>query len=85
MPGQGAKLTPRVVRLWPPLLQRADPIAVVMSQTMTISFRKPAELAQQNAPVPGHPGQKPTAAMLLVVRNARRCMRAIIISRSPPP
>ena len=36
----------------------------VVSQTMTISFRKPAELAQQNASVPGHPGQKPTAAML---------------------
>jgi sortase A len=36
----------------------------VVSQTMTISFRKPAELAQQNAPVPGHPGQKPTRAML---------------------
>jgi sortase A len=36
----------------------------VVSQTMTISFRKPAELAQQNAPVPGHPSQKPTRAML---------------------
>jgi sortase A len=36
----------------------------LVSQTMTISFRKPAELAQQNATVPGRPGQVPTRAML---------------------
>lgn len=36
----------------------------VVSQTMTISFRKPAEKAAQNAAVPGHPGVVPTKAML---------------------
>lgn len=36
----------------------------VVSQTMTISFRKPAEKAQQNAAVPGRPGVAPTRAML---------------------
>ncbi|TCO43997.1 sortase A [Kribbella antiqua] len=36
----------------------------VVTRTMTISFRKPAELAQQNAAVPGRPGQKPTQAMI---------------------
>jgi sortase A len=36
----------------------------VVSQTMTISFRKPAEKARQNAAVPGRPGEKPTRAML---------------------
>src|SRR5438034_1272797 len=32
MPSQGAELSPRVVRLRPPLFQRADPIVMVMSQ-----------------------------------------------------
>ena len=32
----------------------------VISRTMTISFRKPAEKAQQNAAVPGRPGVTPT-------------------------
>lgn len=36
----------------------------VLTQTMTISFRKPAEKAQQNAAVPGRPGEKPTRAMI---------------------
>ncbi|WP_344847821.1 class E sortase [Kribbella ginsengisoli] len=36
----------------------------VVTRTMTISFRKPAEKAQQNAPVPGHPGATPTHPML---------------------
>jgi sortase A len=31
---------------------------------MKISFRKPAEKAQQNAAVPGRPGETPTRAML---------------------
>jgi sortase A len=33
-------------------------------QTMVISFRKPAEKAQQNAAVPGRPGVAPTRAMI---------------------
>ncbi|NEA31705.1 class E sortase [Streptomyces sp. SID13031] len=36
----------------------------VVSLTMTISFRKPTEKAQQNAAVPGRPGVTPTQAML---------------------
>jgi sortase A len=36
----------------------------VVSRTMTISFRKPAEIAQQNAGVPGRPGAVPTRAMI---------------------
>jgi sortase A len=36
----------------------------LINRTMTISFRKPAELAQQNAAVPGRPGEKPTRAMI---------------------
>lgn len=36
----------------------------VVTQTMTISFRKPAEIAQQNAAVPGRPGAVPTRAMI---------------------
>ncbi|WBQ04308.1 class E sortase [Kribbella sp. CA-293567] len=36
----------------------------VVGRTMKISFRKPAEKAQQNAAVPGRPGVAPTAAML---------------------
>jgi sortase A len=36
----------------------------LVNRTMTISFRKPAELAQQNAAVPGHPGEVPTSAMI---------------------
>ena len=38
----------------------------VVTQTMTISFRKPAEKAQQNAAVPGSPGAKPTQPMLTI-------------------
>jgi sortase A len=38
----------------------------VVSRTMTISFRKPAEKAQQNAAVPGKPGAKPTQAMIMI-------------------
>lgn len=38
----------------------------VVSRTMTISFRKPAEKAQQNAAVPGSPGVRPTQAMLTI-------------------
>lgn len=38
----------------------------VVSQTMTISFRKPAEKAAQNAAVPGRPGAQPTKAMLTI-------------------
>lgn len=38
----------------------------VVSRTMTISFRKPAEKAQQNAAVPGNPGVKPTQAMITI-------------------
>lgn len=33
---------------------------------MTISFRKPAQKAQQNAAVPGNPGAKPTQAMITI-------------------
>jgi sortase A len=36
----------------------------VINRTMTISFRKPAEKAQQNAAVPGRPGVTPTQAMI---------------------
>lgn len=36
----------------------------VIDATMTISFRKPAELAQQNAAVPGRPGAVPTQAKI---------------------
>ncbi|MEV0289523.1 MULTISPECIES: class E sortase [unclassified Kribbella] len=36
----------------------------VINRTMTISFRQPAEKAQQNAAVPGRPGVKPTQAMI---------------------
>ncbi|WP_238334815.1 class E sortase [Kribbella amoyensis] len=36
----------------------------VIVRTMTISFRRPAEIAAQNAPVPGRPGIRPTRAML---------------------
>ncbi|GAB2675412.1 hypothetical protein GCM10009743_59140 [Kribbella swartbergensis] len=36
----------------------------VVNRTMTISFRKPAEIAQQNAAVPGRPGVTPTQAMI---------------------
>jgi sortase A len=36
----------------------------VITRTMTISFRKPAEKAQQNAAVPGRPGVTPTQAMI---------------------
>lgn len=36
----------------------------VVNRTMTISFRKPAEKAQQNAAVPGRPGVTPTQPML---------------------
>ena len=38
----------------------------VVTRTMTISFRKPAELAQQNAAVPGRPGVTPTRAMITI-------------------
>jgi sortase A len=38
----------------------------VVSRTMTISFRKPAEKAQQNAAVPGSPGVEPTRAMITI-------------------
>lgn len=36
----------------------------VVTETMTISFRKPADLTRQNAPVPGRPGEVPTRAMI---------------------
>jgi sortase A len=36
----------------------------VVTETMTISFRKPADLARQNAAVPGRPGEVPTRAMI---------------------
>jgi sortase A len=36
----------------------------VVTGTMTISFRKPADLARQNAAVPGRPGESPTGAMI---------------------
>jgi sortase A len=38
----------------------------VVNRTMTISFRKPAEKAQQNAAVPGRPGVSPTRAMITI-------------------
>ena len=38
----------------------------VVNRTMTISFRKPAEKAQQNAAVPGRPGARPTQAMITI-------------------
>ena len=38
----------------------------VVTRTMTISFRKPAEKAQQNAAVPGNPGATPTSAMITI-------------------
>jgi sortase A len=38
----------------------------VVSRTMTISFLKPTEKAQQNAAVPGQPGAKPTQAMITI-------------------
>ena len=38
----------------------------VITRTMTISFRKPAEKAQQNAAVPGNPGATPTRAMITI-------------------
>jgi sortase A len=38
----------------------------VITRTMTISFRKPAEKAQQNAAVPGNPGAKPTQPMITI-------------------
>lgn len=38
----------------------------VVTRTMTISFRKPAEKAQQNAAVPGNPGATPTRAMITI-------------------
>ncbi len=56
-----------------PALQDGDHVLVtangfvydyVINQTMTISFRKPAEKAQQNAAVPGRPGVTPTQAMI---------------------
>lgn len=56
-----------------PELQNGDHILVTAGgfvydyqvvQTMTISFRKPAEKAQQNAAVPGRPGVVPTRAMI---------------------
>nr|WP_238351656.1 class E sortase [Kribbella shirazensis] len=37
-----------------------------VTRTMTISFRKPAEKAQQNAAVPGRPGVTPTRAMITI-------------------
>lgn len=36
----------------------------VISQTMWISFRKPADQARQSAPVPGFPGRTATKAMI---------------------
>jgi sortase A len=38
----------------------------VVTQTMTISFRKPADKAAQNAAVPGRPGVSPSHPMLTV-------------------
>ena len=38
----------------------------VITRTMTISFRKPAEKALQNAAVPGNPGAKPTQPMITI-------------------
>jgi sortase A len=36
----------------------------VVTGTMTISFRSPREISLQSAPVPGHPGRRPTQAMI---------------------
>jgi sortase A len=36
----------------------------VVTGTMKISFRSAQSLARQSAPVPGHPGRKPTKAMI---------------------
>jgi sortase A len=36
----------------------------VVTGTMTISFRKPGDLARQNAAVPGRPGEVPNRAMI---------------------
>jgi sortase A len=36
----------------------------LINRTMTVSFRKPVEVAQQNAAVPGRPGERPTRAMI---------------------
>jgi sortase A len=36
----------------------------VVTETMTISFRKPADLTRQNASVPGRAGEVPTRAMI---------------------
>jgi sortase A len=36
----------------------------VVTGTMAISFRKPGDLARQNGPVPGRPGEVPTRAMI---------------------
>jgi sortase A len=56
-----------------PELQNGDHILVTAGglvydyqvvQTMTISFRQPAEIAQQNAAVPGRPGEVPTRSMI---------------------
>jgi sortase A len=56
-----------------PALKNGDHILVtangrvydyVINRTMTISFRKPAEKAQQNAAVPGRPGVAPTQAVI---------------------
>lgn len=56
-----------------PELQNGDHILVtaeekiydyVVSETMKVSFRKPEEKAQQNAAVPGRPGELPTRAMI---------------------
>jgi len=56
-----------------PELQNGDHILVTADglvydyqvvQTMTISFRQPAEIAQQNAAVPGRQGEVPTRAMI---------------------
>ncbi|MFC5264714.1 class E sortase [Kribbella qitaiheensis] len=56
-----------------PEMQNGDHILVtadgkiydyLVIKTMKISFRKPEEKAQQNAAVPGRPGEKPTRAMI---------------------
>jgi sortase A len=38
----------------------------VVTRTMTISFRKPAEVARQNAAVPGDPTARPTRPMITI-------------------
>ena len=35
-----------------------------ITQTRTTSFRSPSSLARQSAAVPGHPGRRPTRAMI---------------------